>query len=475
MKTGSVSVTGIRDSDAFTTDICGKQQIMKPQSRIVISLILAIFAFTFIQSARADMVTDWNVIATTAAAAPVKGGILQTRIYAMTHAAVHDALNAIDRRSHPYALDVRVDPDASPEAAVAAAAHDVLVHELPVSQHAFLDAQYASSLSGIPDGAAKQAGIAVGQAAAAAIIAVRIADGADASLSYTPDSGPGEWIPTPPAFLPALEPGWGNVTPFTLRSSAQFRLDPPAYFDLTSEEYTADYNEVKSIGAVNSPSRTAEQSEIAQFWYEASAQGWNRLTRIVSAQQALDLWENARLFGLVNFALADGYIAHFDTKYLYNFWRPITAIRAGDTDGNPDTVADPAWTSFLVTPNIPDYPSGHSTVGAAAAAIVLARFFGDDEIPSTSTSGAPFPGITRSFTSFSQAAQENADSRVFVGIYFRTACRDGVRLGKQVGRFVFNHFLKRVKPVKQGWHECYGSCYLLLCQAAARGSLAGGT
>jgi hypothetical protein len=397
--------------------------------------------------ARADAVTDWNAIATTAAAAPIKNGIVQTRIYAMVHAAVHDTLNAIDRRYRPYALDVRVDPNASPDAAVAAAAHDVLIHELPVSQHAFLDAQYTNSLSGIPDSPAKVAGIAVGQAAAATIIAVRISDGADAPMSYTPDSGPGEWIPTPPAFLPALLPGWEDVMPFTLRSSAQFRLDPLAYFNLTSEEYTADYNEVKQIGDVNSSSRTAEQSQIAQFWYEPSAQGWNRIARFVSAQDGLELWDNARLFGLVNFALADAYIAHSDTKYFYTFWRPITAIRAGDTDGNPATVADPAWTSFLVTPNFPDYPSGHSTAGAAAA-IVLARFFGDDQIPSTSTSGAPFPGITRSFTSFAQAAQENTDSRVFAGIHFRTACRGGVRLGKRVGRFVFTHALKSVKPVK---------------------------
>jgi VCPO second helical-bundle domain len=198
---------------------------------------------------------------------------------------------------------------------------------------------------------------------------------------------------------------------------------------------------------VNSLSRTAEQSQIAQFWYEASAQGWNRITRIVSAQENLDLWENARLFGLMNFALADGYIANFDAKYVYNFWRPVTAIQAGDTDGNDDTVADPGWTSFLVTPNIPDYPSAHSTVGAAAA-MVLARFFGDDQVPFTTTSGAPFPGITRSFESFSNAAEENADSRLFAGIHFRTACTDGVQQGKKVGRFVFNHFLKPVKPCK---------------------------
>ena len=237
------------------------------------------------------------------------------------------------------------------------------------------------------------------------------------------------------------------MTPFTLRSGSQFRLEPPEYFDLTSEEYVADYNEVKEIGEALSSTRTADQSLIAQFWYEGSGQAWNRITRIVSAQRGLDLWETARLFGLVNFALADGYIAHYDTKYTYSFWRPVTAIRAGDTDGNDATVADPAWTSFLVAPNIPDYPSGHSTVGAAAA-MVLAQFFRDDRVSFTATSGAPFPGITRSFASFSHAAAENAESRVLAGIHFRTACTDGVRLGRKVGRFVLNHSLKPVQPLK---------------------------
>jgi len=204
------------------------------------------YALTFSPSIQANVVTDWNAIATTAAAAPVKNGIRQTRIYAMVHAAVHDALNAIDRRYQPYALDVRVDPHASPEATVATATYAVLVHELPDSQYAFLNTQYTNSLSGIADGDAKRAGIAIGQAAAAVIVALRIVDGADTPVSYTPGSGPGEWIPTPPAFHLALEPGWGNVTPFTLHGSDQFRLDPPAYFDLTSAEYTADYNEIRN-------------------------------------------------------------------------------------------------------------------------------------------------------------------------------------------------------------------------------------
>jgi hypothetical protein len=228
-----------------------------------------------------------------------------------------------------------------------------------------------------------------------------------------------------------------------LRSGSQFRLEPPEYFDLTSDAYTADYEEVKSIGDVNSPIRTAEQSEIARFWYEGSQQGWNRITRMFLAQHDLDLdlWETARLFALVNFAVADAYIAHFDTKYFYNFWRPVTAIRAGDTDGNDATVPDPDWLSYLVTPAIPDYPSGHSTAGAAAAT-VLTRFFKHDDLPFTTMSGAPFPGITRTFQTFWDAAVENANSRVYAGIHFRTATTDGLQLGERVGRYVFTHALK---------------------------------
>jgi hypothetical protein len=416
---------------------------MKSTPRLGVCLLSAALSVTVVDSARADAVTDWNIAATTAAAAPFVGGIPQGRIFAMTHAAIHDALNAIDRRYQPYAFDVQADRNASPEAAVAAAAHDVLVHEVPSVQQPMLDTAYADSLSGIPDGAAKDAGIAIGKAAAAAIIALRSSDGSQAPMPYTPGSGPGVWIPTPPDFLPAGVPGWGKVIPFGLRSGSQFRLKPPEYFDLTSEAYTADYEEVKSIGDVNSPIRTAEQSEIARFWYEGSQQGWNRITRMFLAQHDLDLdlWETARLFALVNFAVADAYIAHFDTKYFYNFWRPVTAIRAGDTDGNDATVPDPDWLSYLVTPAIPDYPSGHSTAGAAAAT-VLTRFFKHDDLPFTTMSGAPFPGITRTFQTFWDAAVENANSRVYAGIHFRTATTDGLQLGERVGRYVFTHALK---------------------------------
>ena len=414
---------------------------MTSSRRVATILVLAVLSVTLAGTVRADVVTNWNAVATTAAAAPFVNGVAQTRIDAMMHVAIHDALNAIDRLYHPYGLDALCDPNASPEAAVAAAARDVLVHELPATRHPIAEAAYVAALAAIPDGVAEDAGIAIGQAAAAAIIALRAADGSQAPMPYTPGSGPGVWIPTPPDFFPAGLSGWGNVTPFALRSGAQFRLARPDYFDLTSDAYTADYDEVKSIGEVNSSTRTPDQSDVAKFWYEPSVQGWNRIARVASDQQNFSLWESARLFALLNIALADAYIAHFDTKYLYSFWRPVTAIRAADTDGNDDTVPDPTWTAYLVTPNIPDYPSGHATAGAAAAE-VLSRFFKKDALPFSSTSGAPFPGITRTFESFWIAAEENAASRVYAGIHFRTATLDGLRLGERVGRFAFTHVLK---------------------------------
>jgi PAP2 superfamily len=405
-------------------------------------LTMLVFVNIVSSTARADTVTRWNEIATTVTTPPAANIAppYQSRIFAMTHVAIHDALNAIDRRYKPYALSSRPDLGASPEAAVATAAYRVLVHEIP-AQQAILDAEYQAALASIPDGEAKIRGVVIGQAAAAVIIALRSDDGSTAQVPYTPGTEPGDWQPTPPGFLPALAPGWGDVTPFGLRIGAQFRPAPSVYFDLTSAAYTRDYNEIKTIGKADSATRTAEQSEIAMFWYESSTIGWNRIARNVAAEQGLDLWCNARLFGLVNLAIADCYISSFEAKYFYNFWRPVTAIRAGGQDGNPRTIADPEWTSFLVAPPIPDNSSGHSVAGAGVAQ-VLARFFDNDDIHFTTTSGAPFPGITRSFTSFSQAAQENADSRVYAGIHFRSACRDGLNQGAKIGRYIFNHFLK---------------------------------
>jgi hypothetical protein len=423
-------------------------------------LLLALLILGSPVLARADAVIDWNE--TTAEAAFAAGlensagcvdGLHESRIFAMVHVAIHDALNAIDRRSQPYAFDGQAPAGTSPEAAVAAAAHDVLVALFPqlpsdlgftpAAATDLVDAAYAAALAAIPDTPAKAEGILIGQAAAAAILDLRDADGANTppflDFTYVPGPNPGDF-----QFIPGLPfaafPNWGNVTPFVLTSSSQYR--PKAPYAVTSKKYAADFNEVKTLGAADSTTRTAEQTEIALFWVEGSPPGWNRIARIVSVQHGLDLWENARLFGLLNLASADAYIADFENKYFYEFWRPITAIRAADTDGNPDTVADPTWDSLRESPPVPEYPSGHSGQGGAMSE-VLARFF--DDAVSFSTTSVTQPGVTRSFTSFSQAAEENGNSRIYIGFHFRLAVTEGIKLGSKVGKVAFNHYLRPVQ------------------------------
>jgi hypothetical protein len=411
-----------------------------------------------------DPVSNWNLVAIQATLTAGENGVVASRTIAIAQAAVHDALNAIDARYERYAFMGVAQSGASVDAAIAAAARDALVGTIPVGALPFagfgspaaqaaavaqVDAAYTAALAGIPDGLPKSDGIAIGQAAAAAILALRSTDHATTLVTYTPGTEPGDWQPTPnpvpfdpPAaadLLPAVLPGWGQVTPFALLRSSQFEPNGPPR--LTSDQYVADYNEVKAIGEKNSATRTAEQTSIARFWYEGSPAGWSRIARVVAESRGLDLWDTARLLALVNLAMADGFIAGFETRYEFNFWRPVTAIRAGDTDGNEATIADPAWSTLLNTPAIPDYPSTHSVLGGAASE-VLRRFFRDDDVAFTTTSGAPFAGITRSYTSFSQAAAENGESRIYCGIHFRSAVHDGIKLGNKVGGYTFTHALQ---------------------------------
>jgi hypothetical protein len=421
--------------------------------------------------ARGDAVTAWNVNAGKAALdaclAPTNNPLHESRLYAAMHVAIHDALNAIDRRSRPYAFARRPLPGASPDAAVAAAARDVLVpllQQLPApfsdcvaasGAVATVDAAYAAALGAIPDGRAKRQGVALGQAAAAAILALRAGDGSDTPLfdtAYPQGTQPGEYRFTP-GFDFAFAPGWADVTPFVLNDSSQFRPGPP--YAVTARRYTADFNEVKRLGGdgITTPSaRTAEQTEIALFWVESAPLQWNRIARTVSAESGLDLWENARLFGLLNMAMADGYIGSFDTKYQhYNYWRPVTAIQLAETDGNPNTSADPTWTPLVPTPPIPDYDSAHSVEGGAASQ-VLKRFFGTDHVsfttcsltlPAGSTCDAAAP-VVRSYTSFSQAREENGRSRILVGFHFRKAVDEGIDHGRKIGNRAVNRFLRPV-------------------------------
>jgi hypothetical protein len=417
---------------------------------------------------RSDAVTEWNANAGDAAIAaclaPDGNPLYESRMYAMTHVAIHDALNAIDRRSRPYAFNARVKRGASLDAAVAAAARDVLVtllNQLPdppfppacgAAGVASVEADYAEAVGQIPDGRAKTRGIEVGKAAAAAILALRAADGSDTPLivtDYPQGTNPGEYRFTPGTPF-AFAPGWADVTPFVLRDSSQFRPGPP--YAVTARKYTADFNEIKRLGGddITTPSdRSAEQTEIALFWVESSPLQWNRIARAVSADTRLDLWEQARLFGLLNMALTDGYIGSFETKYHYNYWRPVTAIQTADTDGNPNTSADPTWTPLVQTPPIPDYDSAHSVEGGAAAR-VLKRFFGTDHIrfetcsltmPPGSTCTDPTP-VLRRYTSFSQAAAENGLSRILVGFHFRKAVDEGIEHGRKIGNRAVDRFLR---------------------------------
>jgi hypothetical protein len=391
-----------------------------------------------------------------------ENGIVQSRTLAIAQLSVHDALNAIDSRYARYAFTGNAPTGTSADAAIAASARDALVGAIGVGAFpgfgtpalqaqalAQVDTAYAAALAGIDDGPAKSNGIAIGQAAAAAILSLRSTDHATTLVPYSPGSQPSDWQPTPnpvpfdppaPAdYLPAVLPGWGNVTPFVLRRSTQFEPDGPPR--LGGQRYARDYNEVKDIGEKTSITRTAEQTSIARFWYEPSPAGWSRIARVVAQSHGCDSWDTARLLALVNVAMADGFIAGFQTKYDFNFWRPVTAIRAGDTDGNDATAPDPIWSTLLDTPAIPDYTSTHSVLGGAASE-VLRRFFNSDDVPFTTTSGGPFAGLTRSFVSFSQAAAENGESRIYAGIHFRSAVEDGIKQGKKIGRFTFQRALQ---------------------------------
>lgn len=381
--------------------------------------------------ARHNAVVHWNAIADQAFA-PSQGTnpMMQSRTLAILHASIHDALNAIDHRYAPYTPGLPATPTASVDAAVAAAAHEVLVNLLP-DQSALVETEYDQALAAVSDGAAKNAGITLGRAAAQATIRRRQADGADTATQplYVPGAGPGEYQFTAP-FDFSAQPGWGRIQPFVIDLRDHTTEGPLA---LTSAQYAQDWAYVREIGHIDSRRRTPEQSEIAKFWYEDSPLGWNRIANAVVRQRGLDPWDAARAFALVNFAMADGFIAGFDAKYTHRFWRPVTAIHAAASDGNPRTQADPSWQPFMTTPPVPDYPSTHTVLGWAAAEVLIDLF--GDKVRYAMTSPT-LPGVTREYRGFSQAAQENGLSRLYAGIHFPHAVKHGRRQGRSVGQAV---------------------------------------
>ena len=368
----------------------------------------------------------------------------ETFLDAQVTVAMHDALNSIIPKYKTYALMNTMDKDADPNAAVVKAAHDVIVASFPAFT-AYADSLYQVSLQDITDGTAKTKGIILGAKAAAAMLAKRANDGsatANEQIPYTQGTLPGQYRFTPPFDGPpfngfVIAPGGGNIKPYVIASSSQFR--PVAPYPIKSADYIRDYNEAKSLGAAVNSTRTPEQTQIGLFWVEVPPPSWNRLARALIVEKKLDAWGAARLLGLLNLAQSDASIGFLEAKYYYNYWRPITAIRMGDVDGNPNTGADPSWDVLAPpTPPFPDYPSAHAMAGGAAAQ-VLNDFFGPGV--NFSLTSASLPNVTRHYSGFSQAALENAVSRIYVGYHFRNAVNKGVAQGFLVGDYVFNHAL----------------------------------
>jgi hypothetical protein len=390
--------------------------------------------------ARADTVTQWNSNASTALMG-VAGQPPQVSVthLAMVHGAVYDAVNAIDGGYEGYLLTSKVaTPFDSKDAAAAAAAYGVLSHLVP-AQQAVLDAQYAASLAGIPDGTQKTRGIAVGSAAAAAMIAARTDDGRFGAYRFTIGTLPGQWRPVLPAFVNDPFAWLKDVRPFLVRDASQFGSKGP--LPLESRAYARELDEVKSIGSLTSTTRTADQTHAARYWAENPPNTWSRVFRTISAQEGLSLAENARLYAMLYMNAADSLITVWNDKAKFSFWRPITAIREADTDGNRWTTADPNWLPLIATPPYTEHASGHGGLSGSIVA-VFQHFFGTDEIGWSDTTNG---GLTRSFSRFSQAIDEVVEARIWSGIHFRAADEQGARIGEEVARYGTKHYFKPVR------------------------------
>ena len=391
----------------------------------------------------ANQVLQWNrtllVIVRTKGAQPPT--IHSTRSFAIMHAAIYDAVNAIDATHEPYLVHLRgVSATASQDAAAAQSAHDVLVN-LYQSFQPMLDAQLQQALAQIPDGADKTDGIAVGQTVAKQILALRANDGSDATPpKFVFGNAPGNYQSTPPNF-PAQPQftHWAHVTPFALKQANQFRPGPPPA--LTSDEYTDDFNETKTFGIANGTAASNDQMLTGHFWNGSIQDYWNEIAQTAALAHSLTTAESARMFALVNLSLADSVIAFYDAKYTYNFWRPVTAIRDAALVNNPDTTPDPNWLPEVgnTTPD-PSYPGAHAVISETAATVLIS-LFKRDKFQFNVTSEV-MPGTERSFTSFSAAAEEATLSRVFAGVHFRADLTIGQELGSDVADFVVRNFLR---------------------------------
>ncbi len=420
---------------------------MSRLERYINTIGLSALLLTSCEIGSADEVSDWNHIMLEATLTPpATPAPVSTRSTAIVQAAVFDAVNGIDPRYTPIHVAPRGPRHASKRAAVVQAAYGILIRLYP-AQSDMLDKERSASLTGIsrnwdaerPE--AIQKGIEWGQAVADAIWTWRSNDGfAQTPPPFTGGTAPGEWRPTPPAFAPGLTPQLAHLTPWVIQSPSQFRpsAPPPLY----SAEYTADFNEIKVMGSKSSTNRTPDETDAALFWNPGNPPDfWDPVAITLAEKHHFSLLKTAHLLAHVNLAMSDAMIGCWDAKYTYVTWRPVTAIQLADTDGNPDTLADPTWTPLLVTPPFPGYPSAHSCASSAATR-VLSEYFGEDT--AITVTNDALPGLMRSFPSFSAALEEVINARVFGGIHFRTDCEAGQTLGNSVGEYIIRHSLKRI-------------------------------
>jgi hypothetical protein len=399
------------------------------------ALRMTLLLFGFSGSTSADVVNDWNeravALGYTARATPGESA----RNIAILHIAMFEALNSIEPRYTPYRTRLTAEPGTSLEVTAAAAAHYVLARAYP-DQAKQLSKALEAALATVPDGPSKTEGIRLGEQAARMILDERRTDGADAANTYRPFTMAGKYVPTE---FPVMS-SWGIVRPFALKSGNQFRPPPP--YSLNSAKWTKDYNEVKKMGAKSGSARNEEQSQIARFWELTGPATYNPVARQVAEAKAFDVLDNARLFALFSMAAADAGVAIFEAKYKYNFWRPVTAIRNADLDGNNATERDPNWEPFIRTPMHPEYPCAHCTFQSTAASVL--RTFFESDAATFKLSSTSAPGVTRSFNKLSDYVAEVVNARVYDGVHYRTSGEAGAAMGLKIGEYTVRNFLKPV-------------------------------
>jgi hypothetical protein len=407
---------------------------MKPRLSLAVALLAgsASLVLGTALGARADVVTDWNVKAQAFQIADQRNSQVSSREMAILHVSMFEAVNAIERRYAPYRLNLTADKNVSKEAAVASAAHAVLIALYP-KQQAKLDADLTASLAAVAEGQSKATGIDLGKRAAAGILALRVEDGFDVPESYRPHTSAGVYVPTT---IP-VSSTFGAVTPWVMKTGSQFRPAPPPALD--SPTWTKDVAEVRDLGGRASATRTAEQTNIGRFWFFTGPQTWNPILRQVVAAKNMNLVDTARLFALVAMAGNDAYIAVLEAKYHFNFWRPITAIRNADLSKNQATPRDASWLPFGDTPMHPEYPCAHC-IASTAAGTVIQKVVGNDVAEITMTSPTA-PGVTRKWTRIQDYLDEVSMARIYGGFHYRFSTTAGEDMGRKIAELAVSQLL----------------------------------